>query len=106
MNRKWSTEQKAQIMAMRHRGMTLLAIGALFSATEQQISGVIKGLKGRSTGNISKNPVAAELLNHSGTRMKIPSAVLSDRDRRINTDLTLNMTILGDPVVPRWNSNA
>jgi tetratricopeptide (TPR) repeat protein len=43
---------------------------------------------------------------HGGTRMKIPRAVLFDRDRRINAELTLNMEILGYPVVPRWNSNA
>ncbi len=106
MNRKWSAEQKAQIMAMRRRGLTLRAIGAQIGATEHQVGGVIKRLEGPNTGSISKNPVATELLRDSGTRMMIPRAVLFDRDRRINAELTLNMVILGDPVVPRWNSNA
>lgn len=36
----------------------------------------------------------------------VPNHVLEDRQRRLNAPETLNSKYLGDPVVPRWMSNA
>jgi hypothetical protein len=35
-----------------------------------------------------------------------PPHVLMEREHRLNAPRDLNMVILGDPCVPRWNSNA
>src|SRR6185312_4445287 len=38
-------------------------------------------------------------------KYKIPPHVIEERDQRLNAPDTLNSLILGDPVVPRWQSN-
>ena len=51
------------------------------------------------------NDVAQELLHDAGT-IKAPDFVVAERDRRLSLPRSLSVDLLGDPVVPRWNSNA
>jgi hypothetical protein len=54
----------------------------------------------------SKPPGTREIMAGLGSKRQTPAEVFADRDRRLNAARTPNMAVLGDPVVPRWNSNA
>lgn len=90
---------------LRRLGLSFRAIGAQIGARESQVWGVIKRLEGRAEGSNRKNKVAADLLKESG-KVEVPLAVLDERDRRLSVEMTLSMKLFGDPVVPRWQSNA
>lgn len=51
------------------------------------------------------NAVAQELLHDAGM-VKAPDFVIAERDFRLSAPRSLSVDLLGDPIVPRWNSNA
>lgn len=105
MQRKYSDEVQAKVMQLRRDGLTMRAIGLQVGATENQIGNLIRRLDGRNTRIYGKNKATSELMKN-GPRVEVPERVLVDRDRRLQAPRTISMALFGDPVVPRWNSNA
>lgn len=111
MNRVWSKEEKARVIELRDGGMTFRAIGFLFRATENQVACIYRRARRPHTNGSSakKDPATAMIMRAVGLsadRPDVPDEVWEDRDRRANAERTINMVLFGDPVVPRWSSNA
>ena len=100
--RKWAAEIP-QILEMRFKQrMKLREIAERYDTTAERMGHLIaRVLDGESN---RKSPVTQYYTRSLGDAARPPVEVLFDRDRRLNAELTPNMIILGDPVVPRWMS--
>jgi hypothetical protein len=100
---RWSHHEEETALQMKKDGATHGQIAReLPGRTREQVE---RYFARRFNARDKKNPVAVEILR-SQFGARPPVEVLFDQDRRINAPLTPNMIVLGDPVVPRWNSNA
>lgn len=106
MNKKYSDEMREKIMTMRRAGMTFRAIGERVGSTAPKLGALVARIDGRRRASDKKHAVATVLLRQSNRAADIPPEVLLDRDKRLNAELDANKKILGDPVLPRWRSNA
>lgn len=117
MPRKHSPELKQRIIAMRRMGLSAVEIGKHFGFHSRIVRGLwrtaaqLKQEEERRRERRVRRPRRRDdgrcWDSLRGYRTpEIPDEVLADRDRRINAELTTNMAVLGDPVVPRWMSNA
>lgn len=115
MTAPYPPELKARIMDLKHQGLNSVEIAAHTGLTARQVRSAWRTPEQRQR-RLAKLYARRRLLRRSpatnGIAMQrrdprdVPPSVLADRDRRIEAEMTPNMAVLGDPVVPRWNSNA
>lgn len=117
MPRKHSPELKQRIIAMRRVGFSSAEIAGHFGISSRIVRSLWRTAAQRKQEEERRRERRVRRPRRRddgrgwdslrGYRApEIPDEVLADRDRRINAELTTNMAVLGDPVTPRWNSNA
>ncbi len=114
MTARWPDEVKARVMALRREGLTAKQIGRQLGLTDGQVRGAWRTREQRQAEEDRrrgsrpprKHRKDPNALRGGRDPRDIPERVLIDRERRMNAELTTHHVLLGDPVVPRWNSNA
>jgi hypothetical protein len=94
-------------LRMRREGAFCREIGEAIGKSEQAVNRFFRAHAGRPD-YVGKSAVASDILRQSSGAIRTPVEVLFDRDRRLNSPRAAhpNCIVLGDPVVPRWHSNA
>ena len=93
---KWPAELKERVMDLRRQGFSSYEIADAIGRSASQVRGLFRRARYLKDGSARGSVIE---------RMTVPDDVWAERDRRVSAEMTINMALLGDPVVPRWSSN-